>query len=145
MDQIAASWEESERGGDLAGGKLWNFQHSLLIFVDFPVHVDIVPNVGFWRSWCPRKACDTLFLKVSDLRRAKLGSGRYDLANGGCQRVFPCRGVIFRLRFRLDRRSSWRSESCVLELKLPSSLKFPTCGPNCCGSERIYAQTPPPK
>ncbi len=33
----------------------------------------------------------------------------------------------------------------MLELKLPSSLKFSTCKPNCCKSKRIYAQTPLPK
>ena len=76
--------------------------------------VDVVPDVIFWRSWCRWKACATFSLKVLDLQKVKLGLERYDPANRGYWSVFPCWGVIFWLRFQLDRRSSWRSESYTL-------------------------------
>uniref|UniRef100_A0A2N9G8C8 Uncharacterized protein n=1 Tax=Fagus sylvatica TaxID=28930 RepID=A0A2N9G8C8_FAGSY len=72
----------------------------------FPRAVNIAPGVGFRRSWCIQKACDTIFLKVSDLRISELGFGRYGPANRGSRRVFPHQRVIFKSRFRLDRGSS---------------------------------------
>ena len=80
----------------------------------FPRAVNIAPGVDYRRSWCIQKACDTIFLKVSDLRISELGFGRYGPTNRGSRRVFPHQRVIFKSWFRLDRGSSWRSESCLL-------------------------------
>ena len=49
--------------------------------------VDVVPDVGFRRSGCRRKACATFFLKVPGLRRGELGFARYNPANRGCRSV----------------------------------------------------------
>ncbi len=101
------SREESMCDGDLTGRKTVKFFSIVSLFsLIFPRAVNIAPGVGFQRSWCIQKACDTIFLKVSDLRRTKLGFGRYGPANRGYRRVFPHQRVIFRSRFRLDRGSS---------------------------------------
>uniref|UniRef100_A0A2N9FEV0 Uncharacterized protein n=1 Tax=Fagus sylvatica TaxID=28930 RepID=A0A2N9FEV0_FAGSY len=47
----------------------------------------IAPDVSFQQSWCPWKACDTLFLKVLDLQEVELGFERYGLRNGGYQSI----------------------------------------------------------
>ena len=62
---------------------------SIVLFLPsvFACMVDMVPNVGFRKSWCRRKACVTFFLKVPSLRRGKLGFARYDPANRGCRSV----------------------------------------------------------
>uniref|UniRef100_A0A2N9FQ75 Uncharacterized protein n=1 Tax=Fagus sylvatica TaxID=28930 RepID=A0A2N9FQ75_FAGSY len=49
---------------------------------------DLVPDVGFQRSWYRRKACAAYFCKVLDLRESELGFARYGPANRGHQSVF---------------------------------------------------------
>uniref|UniRef100_A0A2N9EYX8 Uncharacterized protein n=1 Tax=Fagus sylvatica TaxID=28930 RepID=A0A2N9EYX8_FAGSY len=66
----------------------------------------VAPDVGFWRSWCRRKACVTFFLKVQALHRGELWFARYDLANRDCWNV-PHAG-----RFQLaDQVAAGRKES----------------------------------
>ena len=86
------------------------FLHSSI----FPHTVDVAPSIGFRWTLCPWKAYD-VFFGVSQISR-EVGHGpvRYDPANRGCQSVFLWRRVIFRLRLRLDRGRSWKSESCTL-------------------------------
>ena len=45
--------------------------------------VNVVPDVGFRRSWYRRKAYTTYFPKVQSLHRGELRFARYDLANEG--------------------------------------------------------------
>ena len=54
--------------------------------------VDVAPNVGFRQSWCRRKAYDSFFLKVMDLREGVLGFVRYGPANKGYWSVFHAGG-----------------------------------------------------
>ena len=49
---------------------------------------DLVPDVGFRRSWYRRKACVAYFCKVLDLRESELGLVRYGPANRGHRSVF---------------------------------------------------------
>ena len=49
---------------------------------------DLVPEVGFRRSWYRRKACAALSLKVLDLWETEFGFARYGSANGGYRSVF---------------------------------------------------------
>jgi hypothetical protein len=51
--------------------------------------VDVTPDLGFWRSWCRWKACDTFFLKVLGLQESELGFERYGPVNRGCRSVSP--------------------------------------------------------
>jgi hypothetical protein len=56
---------------------------------------DIVPDVGFQRSWYHRKACAALPLKVLDLWETELGLERYASANRGHRSVFgPPEGIF---------------------------------------------------
>ena len=67
-DQIAASRKESAREGGCPRGKTRRIFNTFSLFSSaFTRTVDVAPDVGFRRSWCPWKACATLFLKVPDL------------------------------------------------------------------------------
>jgi hypothetical protein len=49
---------------------------------------DLVPDVGFRRSWYRRKAYVAYFCKVLDLQKSELGLVRYGPANRGHRSVF---------------------------------------------------------
>ena len=89
MDQLAVSWKESVYEGGCPGGKTHQIFSVFSLFSPvFARIVDVAPDVGFQRSWCPQKAYDTFFLKVMDLREVELGFERYGPANRGRQSVF---------------------------------------------------------
>jgi hypothetical protein len=135
-DQIAASWKESAREGGCPGEKTCQIFGVFSLFLSaFACMVDVAPNVGFRHSWCLRKACATLFLKVPDLQEIELWLERYGPANRGHQRV------IFQSRFRLDRGKSWRSESFTSCLNVSSFLKLWTFRSHCSESKRICVRT----
>jgi hypothetical protein len=49
---------------------------------------DLVPDIGFRRSWYHRKACAALFFKVLGSRETELGLEKYGPTSGGCRGVF---------------------------------------------------------
>jgi hypothetical protein len=77
------------------------------------------------------------FLKFRTCEKANSGSRDTAMRTEAAGVFFPRRRVVFRSRFRPNRGNSWRSENFTLCLNMSSFLKFQTCGPNFCGSERI--------
>ena len=75
-------------GGCLGGKTCQIFSTFSLFSSVFARTVDIAPDIVFWRSWCPWKACDTFFLKVVDLWEVELRLERYGFANRGLRSVF---------------------------------------------------------
>ena len=56
---------------------------------------DLVPDVGFRRSWYRQKACATLFFKALGSRGTELGLEKYGLTSRGCRSVFdPSEGIF---------------------------------------------------
>jgi hypothetical protein len=89
VDQLPASWEESTHEGSCPGGKARQIFNTFSLFSSvFGRTIDVAPDVGFRRSWCPWKACDILFLKVSDLGEVELWFERYGHTNRGHRSVF---------------------------------------------------------
>ena len=144
MDQLVARWEDSARKGGCPGGKTCQISSMFSLFSSvFLRTVDVASDIGFRRSWCPWKACDTFFLKVSDLREDELGFEIYGPRNKGHQSIFPLRKAIFRLRFWPNWGRSWLSESSTLWLRVSSLLKFRTCGSTRCEQGRLRTRRRP--
>uniref|UniRef100_A0A2N9GL31 Uncharacterized protein n=1 Tax=Fagus sylvatica TaxID=28930 RepID=A0A2N9GL31_FAGSY len=89
-DQLVASRKDSAREGGCPGGKNAFYSQRVFsqILSQFARVFDLVPDVGFRRSWYRRKACVAYFCKVPDLRKSELGLVRYGPANRGHRGVF---------------------------------------------------------
>ena len=145
MDQLAVSWKESTHEGDCLGGKTRQIFSNFSLFSSVFAHtVDMAPKVGFWQSWCPWKACDTLFLKVLDLQEVGLGFERYGLANRSCWSVSPYRKAVFPIKILATSGkilAIWEfhvvSER-ILFLKVPDlQIKLQRAGKNLCAKATL--------
>uniref|UniRef100_A0A2N9GWY5 Aminotransferase-like plant mobile domain-containing protein n=1 Tax=Fagus sylvatica TaxID=28930 RepID=A0A2N9GWY5_FAGSY len=89
-DQLVASRKDSAREGGCPGRKNAFYSQRVFsqILSQFARVFDLVPDVGFRRSWYRRKACVAYFCKVPDLRKSELGLVRYGPANRGHRGVF---------------------------------------------------------
>jgi hypothetical protein len=88
-DQLVASRKDSARKGGCPEEKM-RFTRALKSC--FARVFDLVPDVGFQRSWYRRKACVAYFSTVQALHRGELGFARYDLANRGRRNVPHAKG-----------------------------------------------------
>uniref|UniRef100_A0A2N9HMT0 Uncharacterized protein n=1 Tax=Fagus sylvatica TaxID=28930 RepID=A0A2N9HMT0_FAGSY len=145
-DQLAVSWKESALEGGCSGGKARQIFSTFSLFSSvFARMVNVAPDIGFRRSWCPWKAYITFFLKVVVLREAELGLKRYGPRTEAAGGFFARRRAVFRLRFQPNRGQSWRSKSCTSCMNVSSFLKFWTCRSNHSESERICARARHPR
>jgi hypothetical protein len=80
--------------GGCLGGIRFSALFSYFLFV-FARMENVVPDVGFRSSWCRRKDCATLFLRVLDLREPEVGFTRYDPTNRGRWSVFGLSEDVF--------------------------------------------------
>ena len=98
----------------LSRGKLWNFQHSLISSACFRA-------CGRYSSRCrisailvsPESLCYLLSKSIGLAERRTWVRKIWSCEQRPLE-CSLCQGVIFWSRFRLDRRSSWRSGSCLL-------------------------------
>ena len=72
-----------------------NFPALWLIFVVFPVSVDLAPDVGFGQTWYFRKSCDVYVPMTQTLCHSEFRLRNYELRNKGCQRDFLVGGPFF--------------------------------------------------
>ena len=88
-DQLVASRKDSARRR-LPGRKnaFCSWRVFSQILSQFARVFDLVPDVGFRRSWYRRKACVAYFCKVLDSQESELGLVRYSPANRGHRSVF---------------------------------------------------------
>ena len=84
-----------------------------------------------WKYW------DVFFPTVSSLHESELGWESYGSRKQGCSSNFS---LLFRWRFRPNRRCYRWTKSCSSYLRLSFFLKFLTFGPTCSKLGRLYAQ-----